>query len=71
LGREQQAAGDILAGGVVNKQEKQMMEKPMPEGKELSREQHRALVEFPDRCSTPANNGLMCDYVREKTGSGK
>ncbi|MDR0386539.1 MAG: hypothetical protein LBH57_00745, partial [Treponema sp.] len=66
--RERQAAENRLADGAGNRQEEQTMEKPMPEGKELSREQHRAVVEFLDRCSTPPNDALMRDYVREITG---
>jgi hypothetical protein len=44
------------------------MEKLTPEGKELNREQHMALVEFLDQCSTKTNDVLMRDYAREITG---
>jgi hypothetical protein len=42
------------------------MEKQMPKG--LNREQHMALVEFLDQCSTKTNDVLMRDYAREITG---
>jgi hypothetical protein len=66
--RDRQAAGDVLAEGAGKAQEEHTMEKPIREGKELNREQHRALVEFLGHCSTKPNDGLMRDYTREITG---
>jgi proteasome lid subunit RPN8/RPN11 len=66
--QERQVAGDILADGSGKEQKEKTMEKTMPEGRELNREQHMALVEFLDQCSTKTNDGLLRDYAREITG---
>jgi hypothetical protein len=57
-----------VADGAGNKQEEKTMGKPTPEGKELDREQHMALVEFLDQCSAKTNDAFMRDYAREITG---
>jgi proteasome lid subunit RPN8/RPN11 len=67
--QEKQVAGDSVFDGTGNNyMEDTTMEKQMPEGKKLNREQHMALVEFLDNCSTQANDVLMRDYAREITG---
>jgi hypothetical protein len=66
--QERQVAGDILADGAGKEQKEKIMEEPIRESKELPREQHMALVEFLDQCSTKANDGLMRDYTRDITG---
>jgi hypothetical protein len=67
-GRERRAAGDVVADGAEQKQEEKTMQTLMPEGGGLNREEHMALVEFLDHCSTKPNDGLFRDYVREITG---
>ncbi|MDR2078777.1 MAG: hypothetical protein LBP74_03515 [Treponema sp.] len=72
--QERQAAGDRVYDGAGNNymedttMEDAMMEKQMPEGNGLNREQHMALVEFLDNCSIQVNDTLMRDYAREITG---
>jgi hypothetical protein len=66
--QERQVAGDMLTDGVGKKQEEKTMEKPIREGKELTREQHMALVEFLDQCSTKTNEAFMREYMRDITG---
>jgi proteasome lid subunit RPN8/RPN11 len=65
---KRKAAGEALADGAEKKQEEKAMEKLTPEGKTLNREQHAALVEFLDSCSSKNNEALMTDYMREITG---
>jgi hypothetical protein len=66
-GRERQVAGDVAADGSGKKRTEDKMEKPMPEGKNLDRERHMALVEFLGRCAVQADNDYLNDYVREIT----
>jgi proteasome lid subunit RPN8/RPN11 len=67
--QERQVAGDsVYDGAEKNHTEDIAMEKQIPEGKGLNREQHMALVEFLDGCSTKTNDTLMRDYAWEITG---
>jgi proteasome lid subunit RPN8/RPN11 len=67
--QERQVAGEsVHDGSGKNHTEDTAMEKQLPEGSGLNREQLRALVEFLDNCSTKANEVLLRDYAREITG---
>jgi hypothetical protein len=67
--QEKQVAGDSVCDGTgKNRTEDTTMEKQIPEGKELNRERHMALVEFLGNCSTKVNDVLMRDYARDITG---
>jgi hypothetical protein len=67
--QERRVAGDSVFDRTgENYTEENMVEKQIPEGKELNRERHTALVEFLDNCSAKANYVSVRDYAREITG---
>jgi hypothetical protein len=66
--QERQVAGDSIAERTETNYTEDTMEPSIKEGKDLSHEQHMALVEFLDHCAYAPNEKLMREYVRDITG---